>query len=217
MPVVTLSASFGAGGGVVGPAVAERLGVPFVDRAIPAAVASDLGVSVEDALSRDEQVEGWLSRMLASAAPLSSDYMVGYEAPRMALLPDSEFVVCTRSAIRKAVAGRGGVILGRAGAIVLADHPRALHVRLDGDPERRVRQAMDLLRLTEREARQARERNDSARTGYVRHFYRADPASPEHYHLVLDSTRLSLDCCVELIVTAVEDLVNHGLPARPPD
>src|SRR4051794_18104952 len=30
--VVTVSASYGAGGSVVGPGVAERLGVPFYDR-----------------------------------------------------------------------------------------------------------------------------------------------------------------------------------------
>ena len=37
MTLVTLSAPYGAGGSQVGPAVAERLGVPFVDRAIPTA------------------------------------------------------------------------------------------------------------------------------------------------------------------------------------
>lgn len=206
MHVVTLSAAYGAGGGFVGPAVADRLGVPFIDRAIPAAVASELGVSLEDALARDEQIKGWLSRMLAAAAPLSGDYLVGYETPRTALLPDSEFVACTQEAIRQAVATTGGVILGRAGAIVLRDHPTALHVRLDGDRERRVRQAMRLLRLDEEQARDALERNDSARTGYVRHFYRADPASPKHYHLVLDSTRIPLDCCIELIVTAAKQM-----------
>jgi Cytidylate kinase-like family len=215
MYVVTLSAAYGAGGGVVGPAVAERLDVPFIDRAIPAAVASDLGVSLEDALSRDEQVKGWLSRMLAAAAPLSSDYMIGYETPRVALLPDSEFVACTQATIRKAISARGGVILGRAGAIVLRDQPGALHVRLDGDPERRVRQAMDLLHLPEEQARQARDQNDSARTAYVRHFYRADPASPEHYHLVLDSTRFSLDSCVDLIVAAAHRLAKDGERSRP--
>ena len=38
-PVITLAALFGAGGSVVGPRVAERLGVPFLDRQIPDAVA----------------------------------------------------------------------------------------------------------------------------------------------------------------------------------
>ena len=35
MTLVAISASFGAGGSRIGPALAERLGVPFLDRAIP--------------------------------------------------------------------------------------------------------------------------------------------------------------------------------------
>jgi cytidylate kinase len=210
MFVVTLSAPFGAGGGIVGPAVADRLGVPFVDRAIPVRVANELGVPVEDALARDEQVKGWLARLLAAAAPLTGDYMLGYDAPRMAMLPDSEFVECTEQAIRRTVAGRGGVILGRAGALVLRDHPGALHVRLDGDPERRVRQAMRVQGLSEADAKRMLRRNDDARTSYVRHFYRCDPADPRHYHLVLDSTRCPLDACTELIVAAAKGCQRNG-------
>jgi cytidylate kinase len=204
MRVVTISATYGAGGAVVGPAVADRLGVPFVDRAIPVAVADDLGVTVDDVLSRDEQVKGWLSRMLAATAPLSAEWMVGPEHARTALLSDVAVLRCTEGAIRKAVHTGGGVLLGRAAAIVLRDDPEAVHVRLDGDPERRVRQATSLLGITEREARDAMSRNDKARVAYVRHFYGADPASPEHYHLVLDSTRVPLETCTEIIVSVVE-------------
>jgi len=111
---------------------------------------------------------------------------------------------CTEGVIRKAVAGDGAVILGRAAAIVLRDHPDAFHVRLDGDPERRVRQAMTLQGMTEHDAWDALSRNDKARAAYVRHFYGADASSPQHYHLVIDSTRLPLKACTELIVAAVE-------------
>jgi cytidylate kinase len=106
--------------------------------------------------------------------------------------------------IRKAVAGGGAVILGRAAAIVLREHPGAFHVRLDGDPERRVRQAMTVQGMTEAEAWDALNRNDKARATYVRHFYGVDPASPQYYDLVIDSTRVPLKVCTELIVAAVE-------------
>jgi cytidylate kinase len=43
---------------------------------------------------------------------------------------------------------------------------------------------------------------DRAREAYVRHFYGADPEDPRLYHLVLDSTALALDACVELIALA---------------
>jgi len=43
---------------------------------------------------------------------------------------------------------------------------------------------------------------DRARMAYVRHFYDADPRDPDLYHLMLDSTELPLETCVELILTA---------------
>lgn len=202
MNVVTISATYGAAGSVVGPAVAKRLGVPFHDRAIPTAVAGDLGITVEHAMTRDEQAPGWLSRVLAATAPMSAEWMIGVPPPQAALLPDDRLLACTQNAIRNCVGGKGGVILGRAGAIVLRDHPTALHVRLDGDPERRLRQAMTLLGISDREARDALTRNDHARTAYVRYFYRTDPARLDHYHLVLDSTRISPEACTEIIVAA---------------
>ena len=202
MHVVTVSAAYGAGGTVIGPAVAERLGVPFLDRAVPAGVASGLGVSLEHALSRDEQTRGWLHRLLLSAAPMSSEYALGYDQPRRVLLSDAEFVEHTEKVIRSTITRGGGVVLGRAGAAVLRDHPGALHVRLDGDPQRRARQAVGELGVAETQAREALERNDRARTAYVRQFYRLDPADPSLYHLVIDSTRLTWPTCVELITAA---------------
>lgn len=202
MHVITISATYGAAGSVVGPAVAERLGVPFHDRAIPTAVAGDLGITLEHALSRDEHAPGWLSRVLAATAPMSAEWMIGPQPPNAGPLPDDRVLACTQDAIRRCIAANGGVILGRAGAMVLRSHPTALHVRLDGDPERRVRQAATLLGISEEQARDALGRNDHARAAYVRHFYRTDPARPEHYHLVLDSTRISPELCTDLIVAA---------------
>ena len=204
MHVVTVSASYGAGGALVGPAVAERLDVPFVDRAIPVAVADELGVPVDHVLCRDDQVRGWVARILAATAPMSTEWTTDADFARTALLSDTDVLRCTEGAIRTACHD-GGVILGRAAAIVLRDHPTAFHVRLDGHPERRVRQAMDHLGVPEHEAREALVRNDKARVGYVRHFYNgADPTHPHHYHLVLDSTRIPVETCADLIVSAVE-------------
>ena len=42
----------------------------------------------------------------------------------------------------------------------------------------------------------------TALDAYVRHFYGAEPDDPRLYHLVVDSTALGLDACVELIALA---------------
>ncbi|MEU7894686.1 cytidylate kinase-like family protein [Nonomuraea sp. NPDC049152] len=208
MRVVTISATYGTAGSIIGPAVAERLGVPFVDRAIPSAVAQELGCSLEEALVHDDRAEHGLGRLLSGAMRLPTVTFGGvdmYLPGAMPLAPE-EFVNRTERMIKETARSTGGVFLGRAGALVLADHPGALHVRLDAPLRRRVLQTASLADLPERAARKRVEDNDRARSAYVRHFYRADPADPQHYQLVVDSTTIPVRVCVEIIVTAAEAL-----------
>jgi cytidylate kinase len=206
--VVTISATYGTGGSVIGPAVAERLGVPFLDRAIPGTVAEDLGVSLEEALAYDDRAESGLGRLLYGVMRLPHVTFGGVDVYVPSVMPRSpeEFTTRTEQVIRETARVHGGVILGRAAMIVLADHPGALHVRLDGPVRRRVLQTAAFSGMPEREARRIVIANDRARSAYVRHFYRADPADPGHYHLVLDSTVIPVPSCVELIVAAATAL-----------
>jgi cytidylate kinase len=196
--VVTISASYGAGGSWVGPAVAERLGYRFIDRAIPVQVAERLSVPVEHAHAHDQAAAPPFTRLLARL-PNTSGVVVP-EATTDAFCRETERVL-----IEAAQAGNV-VVLGRVGAIVLRDHPGALRVRLDGPREARVFQAMRVEEVDEDEARRRQRNSDRARMDYVKHFYRADPRDPSHYHLVLDSTAVPLPTCVELIVSAARAL-----------
>lgn len=208
MRVVTISATYGTAGHQVGPAVAERLGVPFVDRAIPGAVAEELGCTVEEALTYDDRAEHGLGRLLSGTLRLPTVTFGGVDMYVPGPLPHApeEFVRRTEQVLRDTARTQGGVFLGRAGAIVLADLPGALHVRLDAPLERRVRQVARLGATTEREARKVIEDNDRARNAYVRHFYRADPSDCCLYHLVIDSTVLPVPVCADMIVMAAEAL-----------
>jgi cytidylate kinase len=203
MTVITLSAPYGAGGSQVGPAVAERLGVPFVDRAIPTRVAARLAVPVGEAVERDESVGSWLTRALLSFGQVGP--VLGGATPLPdQVLTDDAFRQATEEVMREHAAGAGAVLLGRAGAVVLRDDPRALHVRLTGPADGRLRQGM-LLEGVDRETAQRHiEQTDRAREAYVQHFYRASPRDPALYHLVIDSTAIPLEACVDLIVLAVE-------------
>jgi len=204
MPLITLSAPYGAGGSQVGPAVAERLGVPFVDRAIPTGVAERLAVPLRDAIDRDESIGGWLTRALLSFGQVTPVLAGATPAPEQ-VLTDDAFRQATEQVLREHALGEGAVILGRAGALVLRDQPRALHVRLTGPEVARIEQGMRIEGVERTTAERHLEETDRARRAYVHHYYRCDPADPRHYHLVLDSTALSLEACTDLIVLAAHD------------
>ena len=198
-PLVTLSASYGAGGSRVGPALAERLGVDFLDRAIPARVAERLAVSLDVALAHDESLGDAIGRLASSFAMLPELAA----AMAQAGVPDGEDYRAHTEEIIREHAAYGAVVLGRAGALVLRDHPDALHVRLDGPAERRVAQMMREQGLERSEAERLRRDADRAREAYVRHFYGADARDPAHYHMVIDSTRLPVGAVVEAIAAAL--------------
>jgi cytidylate kinase len=96
----------------------------------------------------------------------------------------------------------GAVILGRAAAVILRDCEHALHVRLDGPPERRVQRAMELEGLSREDAERLRRDGDRAREAYVRHFYNCDARDPALYHLVIDATALPTDTVGAVIAAA---------------
>jgi len=203
MTVVTLSAPYGAGGSQVGPEVAERLDLPFVDRAIPTSVAEKLAVPLREAVERDESIGGWFTRALLSFGQVGPA-LSGTAPPGGAVPNPDAFCQATEQVLRERAAGEGAVILGRAGAVVLRDHPGALHVRLTGPREARIEQGMLLEGVDRATAERHVEETDRARETYVRHFYRVDAHDPALYHLVIDSTALPLSACADLIVEAAQ-------------
>jgi hypothetical protein len=62
--VVTLAALYGAGGSVIGPRVAERLGVEFLDRAIPRSVAQRSGLPETAVADADDEPRSRRRRLL---------------------------------------------------------------------------------------------------------------------------------------------------------
>jgi hypothetical protein len=209
MTLVALSASYGAGGSRIGPELAERLHVPFLDRAIPAAVAEELAVPFDDAETHDEQINAsWLERLLAGlfAADLSAPVPLA-APPRSA----ADFRSATEAILLRVAAEGQGVILGRAAAIVLRNQPHVLRVRLHGPRDRRIRQAMQLEDIDFATAQQRQRELDRAHSTYARHFYNADINDPSLYHVALDSTTIALDACVEMLVSATVGIATDTL------
>jgi hypothetical protein len=200
MTVVTLSASYGAGGSQVGPRLADRLGVAFLDRVIPTTVAERLAVPLDDALAHDDAVRSVLERLLMRFAPAAQAFSGTATPPE--LVDERSFLKTTEEVIREHAAAGSGVILGRAAAVVLRDTPRALHVRLDGPAERRLAQAITLEGVDRETAARHMRETDRAREAYVQQFYGVDARDATLYHMVIDSTALALDACVELIALA---------------
>jgi len=196
--LITISAPYGTGGSVVAPGLAERLGVPFLQR-----VTSTTGDVVapphrRERLSVHEARHTPVHRFVAA---LTHTMPCGpTQSPPPTHQQDEDLRCRGEAEISNFLASGGGVLLGHAAAVVLGK-ARGYHVRLEGSPERRLVQGAAVEGIDLDEARAHMRAADAARTGYVRRLYRVDPANASLYHLVIDSTVLALDDVVEIIAT----------------
>lgn len=197
--MVTLAALYGTGGVVIGPEVAQRLGVDFLDRAIPASVAAQTGVPEEVVAAADERPLSRGQRLLARLGRAPS--LTAGPAQERWFLQEGEMRAQMRRFMADA-ARSGGVVLGRGGAIVLREVPQALHVYLGGPLQARIARAAEAEGVDRATAERRVKANDWARREYVRRAYGADGDDPALYHLMIDATAFSVEACVELIVAA---------------
>ena len=197
--LITVSASYGAGGSVVAPALAGRLGLPFLQRVTTSEGHLAQPGPCDEQLSMEEVKATPVHRLLAhftQAMPAGPT-----QSPPSTHHQDEHLRGHGEAGIHHLLAAGGGVILGRAAAVVLGKD-RGFHVRLDGPAGRRAAQGAAVEGISQDQALQRLRAADKARTAYVRRLYRCDPADASLYHLVIDSTAIPVDTVTELILTA---------------
>jgi cytidylate kinase len=65
---------------------------------------------------------------------------------------------------------------------------------------------MSLQGLDEETARRALPKADHAHESYAKHFYNVNIHDPRLFHLMIDTTAIPVEECVEVIVTAARSL-----------
>ena len=200
--VVAISGGYGAGGAVLGPIVAGRLGLPFLDRSIPAGVAEALLMPVPTAVGHDDRSEAGIERLISTMARSSTLYGIGVLQRDDALCDERIFQLATELVLWQMAAQTGGVVLGRAATVVLATHPGVLRVRLDAPVERRIYQAVAYDGFDLATARRVQVQTDRARDAYTHHFYGVHPGDRRLYDLMIDVSRFGYAVSEEMIVLA---------------
>lgn len=209
MPGITISSAYGAGGGVVAPRVAERLGYAMLDRAISARVAGELQISLEEAQEGERKLS-FADRFFRSLAPLADTISGGAAMAAADGAAAEEFRTEANKIMCESLTD-GAVILGRGGAAALQDRTDVLRIRLYGSPAERISAAEKFGVVGAEAAADNLPKVDAARAKYVQHLYGRDIDDPTLYHLQLNTPQLELDQCVTMIVAAYRAFAADGV------
>lgn len=198
--VVTISAAYGAGGAVVAPLLARRLGLPFADRLVDPLGASP-GRSQEQ-VSEEELDQEPRGLLMEGLALLGATWNLP-TSPEAQDVPQ-RLRAAVEQSIAELVASGGAVVLGRAAAAALGRRAGAFHVRLDGPQDRRAQRGAAWEGVDLASARTRMAKADAVRSRYVQRLYGRDATDPSLYHLVVDATAMMVDPLVDLIAAAAD-------------
>ena len=201
MSVITISRQFGAGGITLGAMLAKELGYTFVDNEIIQMVAKKAKVSTNWVESIEKEAGGKLLKFISSVV---SKKLIDQVLDDKRGYIDKEIYVDLLYKIIAQIADEGdAVILGRGGQYILKDRDDVFHVLLIADKTERIKFMENHYELSPSQALQAVTREDKRRTNLYRKFGKQSYDQSDHYHIVLNTSRLELVEATRIICSMV--------------
>jgi CMP/dCMP kinase len=212
MRAVTISREYGSGGGEIAARLAERLGWRLIDHEVVQQIAQRLGVEEEDAAAHDEHAESWVMQFLTTMQGVGP--MVALPSNLSFPPTEASYTRALRDVVNGAVLAGQTVIVGRGSQIILRDRRDTLHVRIVAPLDLRITYVALRENLTRSAAQQRIIQRDQERRRYLSATYRALPEDPHLYDIILNTSVLDLDGCVDLIRHSLDDKATRlGIPA----
>lgn len=191
--VITISREFGSGGRSIGRAVAEKLGYQFYDQEIIMQVAQESGLSKEIVEKYDEYATHKNSFLYSIAVNAGGDAYGG--------LSFANKVQIAQCNVIKSIAEKGNcVIVGRGADYILRDYPDTLHVFIRADMHSRAERVVKLYGETDKKIEDRLRDKDTKRKVFYRSFTMREWGLCENYDISLDSAKIGIDKCVDIIV-----------------
>ena len=193
--VITISREYGAGGHTIGKRVAQELGIEIYDKDIVRETVRASGFETEVVQEEEEDVSK-ASTFLKSLCSSS----VHYRDPQ-------EVIHEVQTAVILQIAKKGPcVILGRCADDILRESGiETLNVFIHADDLHRAVRISEMTGITNAtELQKLMAKKDSSRRNYYEHYTHKKWGDSHNYDLTLDSGKLGVDLCVQMIVEAAK-------------
>ena len=194
--IISISREFGSGGREIGFRLAKKLGIPFYDKELISMAAEDSNISEELFHQNDEIIEKIerIDYAYATVDPFSTQYQV----------PVSDQLFLIQSRIIKRLAEQHPcVIIGRCSDIIIED---SFRVFITASMKKRVERLLSLEKEPNNDIKklEAHIRSiDKKRKDYYQYYSGNEWGKPKNYDLCLNSGRLGIENCVDIILSSV--------------
>ncbi len=195
--VITISRQLGSGGAYVGQRLAQSLDIFYADREIIRQAAQQLSLLEEDLELRDEKmISFWKSFFQSYAFGEPDEYI-----PPKAVAPtDIDLFKTETGIIRHIAKERSAVIIGRCGSCILREHPNHISIFLHSNKTFRIDRIQKTCNVSKETAEKMINQSDKERALYYHTFTRKEWFDLRQYDLSINTGRIGLDNCIDLIM-----------------
>ena len=201
--VITINRELGSGGRTIGQIVAEKLGVPFYDKALIQALMEKYQLSREEIERLKGQRHNWWADFKRSLKIMPSTVYPNI-IPSVSAVPDflmTDEIFHTETEILRGIADDDScVIAGRSGFHVFRQHPNHLSVLIQASLEHRVERLVRKRGITPAEAQEIIRKVDEGRENYVRKYTGVSRYDTRNYQLVISADDHTEDQVASLIL-----------------
>ncbi len=189
---IALSREVGARGTSVARELGQRLGWPVYDQELVKSIAEEMHVHTSLLESVDERHKDWLEERVEALCAVPT-------------VSEAAFVRRLVQTLLSLAAHGECVIVGRGSPHVLPS-ASTLKVRLVAALEDRVSVMAQELGVSREKAAKHIADADRQRTRFIKEHFFADPSDPQHYNLVINTSRWTVRECADLVLAALERL-----------
>ena len=196
--IVTIGRQFGSGGKTIALRLAEQMGVKCYDKELLTEASKASGLSTEVFETHDEKPVNsfFYSLISADVSGMGGGYHNFTELPL-----NQKVFLAQFDAIQRIAAEEGSVIfVGRCADYALEQVSGVTNLFICGDLEDRVRRIAERYRLSKDKAMELIAKTDKKRASYYNYYSSKKWGVASTYDLTLNSTRLGIEGCVELIM-----------------
>ena len=186
--IITISREFGSGGRFIGEETAKKLGIAFYDREIIAKVADDLGLSENYVADRGEYAP---SKNIFSYAFIGRDINGNSIA--------DQIYSHQQKIIKELAAKEPCVIVGRSADYILSGRDDVLNVFIQGNKADKIVRIKEIYSKSDDEAAKMIKDTDKKRSVNYRYCTDQEWGSRKNYDIVLNSSTLGYDNCIDVI------------------
>ncbi len=201
--VITINRELGSGGRTVGRLLAEKLGVPFYDKAVIKALQERYHITPEEIERLKGRKHSWwaeVERILKIGSGVGMEYYMPNKDDAPDLLTTDEMFKTETLILQDLAAGESCVVAGRSGFHVFRLHPNHLSILIQASMEHRVERVVRKQNITPEEARNIIDQVDKMRENYVKKYTGTSRYDTRNYQLVISADGKTEEQMVDIIM-----------------